>query len=241
MVGIKVVGRRLLVARGGRRERDAPRPPERCDRGPVDQQRLARRHEHQRHRHRPQRRRLHHRLRATGALPDPRRRAPQPERRRCRTFPSSSNGRNRRTRIYEPGFLEANGIVVTPDGRYLLVVHFSDGILFRVRLSDKQVSEVDLGGYRLISGDGWSSPTTTSSTSFARPARSSPSSASTRATERGRLLSETTDPSFHGPDDGGDRRRSAARRQQPVHRTAPVGSAVDGVEHPPSLITDGNS
>ena len=33
-------------------------------------------------------------------------------------------------------------------------MHYTDGKLFRVRLSDKQVTEVDLGGYRLISGDG---------------------------------------------------------------------------------------
>ena len=41
---------------------------------------------------------------------------------------------------YVPGFFQANGIVVTPDGRHLLVVHYSDGILFRVRLADKQVT-----------------------------------------------------------------------------------------------------
>ena len=55
---------------------------------------------------------------------------------------------------YEPGYLESNGIVATPDGKYVLVVHYNDGLLFRVRLADKRVKQVDLRGYSLFSGDG---------------------------------------------------------------------------------------
>ena len=53
-----------------------------------------------------------------------------------------------------PGGVNANGIVATPDGKYLLVVNFETGGLFRVRLSDKRVTQVDLGGYALTGGDG---------------------------------------------------------------------------------------
>jgi len=48
----------------------------------------------------------------------------------------------------------ANGIVATPDGRFLLVVHYGYGELHRIRLSDKEVTRVDLHGERLLSPDG---------------------------------------------------------------------------------------
>ena len=100
---------------------------------------------------------------------------------------------------YARGFINANGIVATPDGRFLLVVNFTDGRLFRVRLSDKQVTEVKLGGYRLISGDGMVL-TDDNVLYVVRPA--GPLVAKLRLNaqyNRGRLLSETTDPTFHGP------------------------------------------
>ena len=124
----------------------------------------------------------------------------EPECRHDRTCQSSSNGRTRRTPTMWPGFLEANGIVVTPDGKYLLVVHYSDGFLFRVRLSDKQVRQVDLGGNSLFSGDGMVL-TDDNVLYVVRPVRLTRRQAarSTRSTDRGRLLSETTDPTFHGP------------------------------------------
>ena len=94
---------------------------------------------------------------------------------------------------------EANGIVATPDGKYLLVVHFTDGSLFRVRLSDKQVTQVDLGGYNLFSGDGMVI-TDDNDLYVVRPARSLVAKFHLNARyERGRLLSETRDPTFHGP------------------------------------------
>jgi len=54
---------------------------------------------------------------------------------------------------YEAGF-NANGIVATPDGRYLLIIQSNTGELFRVDLSTKAVVEVELGGAALTAGDG---------------------------------------------------------------------------------------
>ena len=38
----------------------------------------------------------------------------------------------------------ANGIVATPDGRYLIVAHYSRGELYRVRLADQDVTRIDV-------------------------------------------------------------------------------------------------
>ena len=48
----------------------------------------------------------------------------------------------------------ANGIVATPDGQFLLIAHYTDGELHRVRLSDKEVTQVDLQGEGLTGPDG---------------------------------------------------------------------------------------
>ncbi len=48
----------------------------------------------------------------------------------------------------------ANGIVVTPNDQYLLVVQMNTGQLFRVDTASKEVIEVDLGGETLEGGDG---------------------------------------------------------------------------------------
>jgi sugar lactone lactonase YvrE len=98
-----------------------------------------------------------------------------------------------------PGAVNANGIVATPDGKYLLVVNFETGGLFRVRLSDKQVTQVDLGGYTLTGGDGM----VLTKKNVLYVVRFFDSLvAKFRLTDgyrRGQLLSETTDPSFQGP------------------------------------------
>jgi Cu-Zn family superoxide dismutase len=102
---------------------------------------------------------------------------------------------------YERGFINANGIVATPDGKYVLVGHETTGELFRVRLSDKQVRPVDVGPYRLISGRGMVLPDNRV-LYVVRPAR--PVVAKLRLDaryQRGRLLSETTNPTFDGPAD----------------------------------------
>ncbi|MBA2530829.1 MAG: SMP-30/gluconolactonase/LRE family protein [Nocardioidaceae bacterium] len=48
----------------------------------------------------------------------------------------------------------ANGIATTPDGRFLLVAHFNAGNLYRVRLSNGNVSRVRLHGKLLAAPDG---------------------------------------------------------------------------------------
>jgi Cu-Zn family superoxide dismutase len=96
------------------------------------------------------------------------------------------------------GATNANGIAATPDGKFVLVVHFETGGLFRVRLSDKRVTQVDLGGYSLTGGDGM---ILTDSILYVVRIFDS-LVAKLRLNGRhdtGRLLSETTDPSFHGP------------------------------------------
>lgn len=52
------------------------------------------------------------------------------------------------------GSSSANGIVATPDGQFLLVLHYGYGELHRIRLSDKEVTRVDLHGEPLSSPDG---------------------------------------------------------------------------------------
>lgn len=56
---------------------------------------------------------------------------------------------------YVVGEFNANGVVVTEDGRYAIVVQANTGELFRVDLATKAVTEVDAsGGADLASGDG---------------------------------------------------------------------------------------
>ena len=47
----------------------------------------------------------------------------------------------------------ANGITTTPDGRALLVINSSNGVLYRVD-EDGVATPVDLGGYVVTNGDG---------------------------------------------------------------------------------------
>lgn len=54
---------------------------------------------------------------------------------------------------YQQGF-NANGIVVSGDDRYLLVVQSNTGKLFRITVADRSVTEVALGGETLANGDG---------------------------------------------------------------------------------------
>ncbi len=52
------------------------------------------------------------------------------------------------------GTFNANGIAVTPDGRYLIVVQTDTGRLFRISTATRAVREIDLGGERVTNGDG---------------------------------------------------------------------------------------
>jgi sugar lactone lactonase YvrE len=55
--------------------------------------------------------------------------------------------------VYQPGF-NANGIVASPDGKYLVIVQSNTGKLFRVDIATKEVTEVNLGGATVTNGDG---------------------------------------------------------------------------------------
>lgn len=52
------------------------------------------------------------------------------------------------------GQFNANGLAVTPNGRYLIVVQTDTGRLFRISTASGDVEEVDLGGARVTNGDG---------------------------------------------------------------------------------------
>jgi Cu-Zn family superoxide dismutase len=100
---------------------------------------------------------------------------------------------------YTEAYINANGIVATPDGKYALVVQYTDGTLFRVRLSDKKVTQVDLGGYRLITGDGMVL-SGKSDLYVVRPFGSLVAKLRlSTGYDRARLVSETTNRDFHGP------------------------------------------
>jgi hypothetical protein len=55
--------------------------------------------------------------------------------------------------VYQPGF-NANGIVASPDGKYLVIVQSNTGKLFRVTIATREVTEVNLGGATVTNGDG---------------------------------------------------------------------------------------
>jgi Cu-Zn family superoxide dismutase len=52
------------------------------------------------------------------------------------------------------GAFNANGIVVTPGGRYLIVVQSDTGRLYRVSTRSGAIRQIDLGGTALTAGDG---------------------------------------------------------------------------------------
>ena len=54
---------------------------------------------------------------------------------------------------YQSGF-NLNGIAVSNNGKYLIVVQSNTGKLFRIDIASKQVTEIDLGGQTLTNGDG---------------------------------------------------------------------------------------
>jgi sugar lactone lactonase YvrE len=54
----------------------------------------------------------------------------------------------------QPEGFGANGIAQTPDGRTLLVIQSSTGLLFRVNPYTGRATQVDLGGASLTNGDG---------------------------------------------------------------------------------------
>lgn len=56
--------------------------------------------------------------------------------------------------VFQQDGFNANGIVATPDGQYLLVVQSATGKLFRIEIATGDVVDVALGGANLMNGDG---------------------------------------------------------------------------------------
>jgi sugar lactone lactonase YvrE len=54
---------------------------------------------------------------------------------------------------FQPGF-NINGIVVTQNDRYLIVVQSNTGQLFRIEIATRDIVEIDTGGAALTAGDG---------------------------------------------------------------------------------------
>jgi Cu-Zn family superoxide dismutase len=52
------------------------------------------------------------------------------------------------------GMFNANGLAVSQDGRYLVVVQSDTGRLFRISTQDRSIKEIDLGGATVRNGDG---------------------------------------------------------------------------------------
>jgi sugar lactone lactonase YvrE len=57
------------------------------------------------------------------------------------------------TLAYQPG-VNANGIVASSDGKYLIVIQSNTGKLFRISTATRRVTEVEVHGGRLTAGDG---------------------------------------------------------------------------------------
>jgi Cu-Zn family superoxide dismutase len=55
--------------------------------------------------------------------------------------------------VYTPGF-NADGIVTSPNGRYLIINQLNTGKLFRVDVTNKAVTQIDVGGFDLTNADG---------------------------------------------------------------------------------------
>lgn len=100
---------------------------------------------------------------------------------------------------YDDGF-NLNGLVVTPDQRYLIVADYNDGALHRVDLRRRTVSAIDLGG-AAVHGDGllmrgdllYAVSNLDGDGNTVNVLRLHPSAG--RAT----LLARVTDPRLHGP------------------------------------------
>jgi Cu-Zn family superoxide dismutase len=96
-----------------------------------------------------------------------------------------------------PGF-NANGIEVTPNGRYLILIQSNTGKLFRIDIETRAVTQFDLGGATFPSGDGILLQGTTlfvlqNSTAVLSEIRLDVAHAT------GTVVGSTTDPSFAFP------------------------------------------
>lgn len=98
---------------------------------------------------------------------------------------------------YVNGF-NANGIAVTNDDEYLIVVQSATGKLFRISIETKEVIEIDLGGAALTNGDGILLKGSTLYVVRNQQELIVEVKLRKRFSE-GRIVSQTTDPSFAFP------------------------------------------
>jgi Cu-Zn family superoxide dismutase len=99
--------------------------------------------------------------------------------------------------VYQTGF-NVNGIVATRNDKYLIVVQSNTGKLFRITIATKEVVEIDLGGATVTAGDGL----LLRGTALYVARNSAGIIAKVRLSNnytKGRVVSETTDPSFGFP------------------------------------------
>ena len=99
--------------------------------------------------------------------------------------------------VYQTGF-NVNGIVATRNGKYLIVVQSNTGKLFRITVATKKVIEIDLGAATVTNGDGL----LLRGTALYVARNSLGLIAKVRLSgnyTKGRVVSETTDPSFAFP------------------------------------------
>ena len=136
---------------------------------------------------------------------------------------------------YLPDSVNANGIVVSPDGRFLLVVSFASGQLFRVRLSDREVTEVDLGGTSLTGGDGMVLTADRALCVVLAQTNEVVKLQMDATYTQGVLVSRTNGSDLPNPHHRSHRRTATTRRQQPVRRAWQT--TVDCVEHPAALTS----
>jgi Cu-Zn family superoxide dismutase len=99
--------------------------------------------------------------------------------------------------VYQTGF-NVNGIVATGNGKYLIVVQSNTGKLFRITIATKKVVEIDLGSATVTNGDGLLLRGTALYVVRNALGLIAKVRLSDNYTE-GRVVSETTDPSFAFP------------------------------------------
>lgn len=96
------------------------------------------------------------------------------------------------------GEFNANGIVATRDGRYLVVVQSDTGRLYRVSTRDGSIREIDLGGATVSAGDGLELQGRTLYV-VRNVERLITEVRLQKQLTRGRVVGETTDPTFRFP------------------------------------------
>jgi sugar lactone lactonase YvrE len=99
--------------------------------------------------------------------------------------------------VYGPGF-NLNGIVVSPNNRYLYTVQSNTGKIYQIGIATKEIQQVDVGGAVFQNGDGlWNRGNTLyvlqNQQELISEIRVQPNNAN------GTLVSQTTDPSFMYP------------------------------------------